>query len=82
MEVYRAAKSGDAEAIKNEMGRLQRFSELTMQRPFMEEFGMFGRESPIFLFEFPRMLQHMLSRTLEHHTPHLSTKKRKSTAST
>ena len=65
MEVYRAVKSGDPEAIEKEMGRLHRFSEFAMQGPFMEEFGFGGRESHMFFMEFPRMLQHLLSRTLE-----------------
>lgn len=77
MEVYRAVKSGDIEAIKSEMDRLQRFSELSMHGPFMEEFGMGDREVHMFSREFPRMLLHTLSRTLEQHTPHLTTKKRK-----
>ncbi len=77
MEVYRAVKSGDREAISNEMRRLERFSEFGMHSPVMEEFAIGGRESHMFLLEFPRMLHHMLSRTIEHHPPHLLTKKRK-----
>jgi len=77
MEVYRAVKSGDREAISNEMQRLERFSEFGMHSPLMEEFAMGGRESHMFLLEFPRVLHHMLSRTIEHHPPHMLTKKRK-----
>lgn len=69
MEVYRAVKSDDAEAIKREMKRLQRFSEFMMHGPFMEEFGFEGKEAYIFCREFPRMLEHMLSRTLEEKKP-------------
>jgi hypothetical protein len=69
MEVYRAVKSGDAEAIEREVSRLRNFSEFTMRGPFMEEFGL-GKESHIFLMEFPRMLEHMLRRTLEEKKPH------------
>jgi len=66
MEVYRAVKSGDRGAIEFEMARLQRFSELPMGGPFLEEFGMLGgKEFHMFLMEFPRMLDHMLRRTLE-----------------
>ena len=65
MEVYRAVKSGDAAAIEQEMMRLQRFSKLMMRGPFMEEFGFGGKESQMFFMEFPRMLEHMLTRTLE-----------------
>jgi hypothetical protein len=64
MEVYRAVKSGKAEAIERELRRLRNFSEFTMRGPFLEEFG-FGKESYMFLREFPHMLEHMLSRTLE-----------------
>jgi hypothetical protein len=64
MEVYRAVKSGDPAAIETEMARLQRFSELMMHGPFMEEFGFGGKESSMFYREFPRMLHHMLSRML------------------
>jgi len=77
MEVYRAVKSGDHEAIQREMKRLQRFSEFIMHGPFMEEFGFGGRENSMFFMEFPRMLQHMLSRTLAVETPGLPQKRRK-----
>jgi hypothetical protein len=70
MEVYRAVKSGDVAAIQHEMKRLQRFSEFTMHGPFMEEFGFEGKEAYMFCREFPRMLEHMLSRTLEEKKPH------------
>ena len=65
MEVYRAVKSGDATAIEQEMARLHRFSKMMMRGPFMEEFGFGGKESQMFFMEFPRMLEHMLMRTLE-----------------
>ncbi len=64
MEVYRAVKAGRPEGIEREMKRLRRFSEFMMRGPFMEEFGM-GRESHMFAMEFPRMLEHMLRRTLD-----------------
>ena len=70
MEVYRAVKSGDPVAIESEMSRLRRFSELTMRGPFMEEFGLGDRESHMFFREFPRMLEHMLRRTLDEKKPH------------
>jgi hypothetical protein len=70
MEVYRAVKSGDSAAIETEMARLERFSEFTMRGPFMEEFGLAGKESYIFFREFPRMLHHMLNRMLEEKKPH------------
>jgi hypothetical protein len=65
MEVYRAVKSGDAVAVEAEMARLEHFSDFIGRGPFMEEFGYGGKESYMFLREFPRMLQHMLTRTLE-----------------
>ena len=65
MEVYRAVKSGDAAAIEREISRLQRFADMTMHGPFMEEFGLIGKESHLFLMEFPRMLVRMLSRALD-----------------
>jgi hypothetical protein len=70
MEVYRAVKSGDSEAIELEMSRLRNFSEIGMHGPWMEEFGFGGKESHIFFMEFPRMLEHMLRRTLEEKKPH------------
>lgn len=70
MDVYRAAKSGDRRAIEFEAKRLQQFSELTLRGPFTEEFGIYGgKELHIFLMEFPRMLDHMLRRTLEGKPP-------------
>jgi len=65
MEVYRAVKSGDAEAIEGEMKRLRHFSEVMMHGPFMEEFGFGGRDSHMFAMELPRMLERMLRRTPE-----------------
>lgn len=64
MEVYRAAKSGDADAIRVEMKRLRRFSETMLRGPFMEEMGYGGKESFMVAMEFPRMLEHSLSRAL------------------
>jgi hypothetical protein len=64
MEVYRAVKSGDAAAIRREMKRIERFSEGIFRGPFMEEFGAGNRDSQMFIMEFPRMLHHMLGRTL------------------
>jgi len=69
MEVYRAVKSGDASEIEREMKRLERFTEYTMHGPFMEEFGLGGKESHMFLMEFPRMLQRTLAR-LKEKKPH------------
>lgn len=59
MEVYRAAKSGDGNAIAAEMKRLRRFSELMVHGPMMEELG---KESYMLAMEFPRMLEHTLRR--------------------
>jgi hypothetical protein len=69
MEVYRAVKSGDTAEIEREMTRLERFSEFTLHGPFMEEFGFGGKEMHMFFREFPRMLQHLLSRTLKEKKP-------------
>ena len=65
MEVYRAVKSGDPMEIEGEMARLKRLSEFTMRGPFMEEFGFVGKEMHIIVGEFPRMLHHLLNRTLK-----------------
>ncbi len=70
MEVYRAVKSGDVVAIEQEMARLRHFSEIMMHGPFMEELGFGGKESHVFFMEFPRMLEHMLMRTLEEKKSH------------
>ncbi len=78
MEVYRAVKSGDAVEIEREMARLERFSEFSMRGPFMEEFGFGGKETHMFAMEFPRMLHHMLSRTLEARKPHVRRRPRRS----
>jgi hypothetical protein len=65
MEVYRAVKSGDPTQIEREMARVERFSELTMRGPFMEEFGFGEKEMHMMLMEFPRMLHHLLNRMLK-----------------
>ncbi len=77
MEVYRAVKSGDAEAIEQEMTRLRHFSEAMMHGPFMDDFGFGGKESHMFAMEFPRMLEHMLMRTLETRKKHTRRKTQK-----
>lgn len=63
MEVYRAVKSDDTEAIQREMQRLRHFSEFMIHGPWMQEFG--NNESYLYAKEFPRMLDLMLRRTLE-----------------
>lgn len=67
MEVYRAAKTGNAESIKRELQRLRRFSKMMMRGPFMEEFGFGRKEYHMIAMEFPRMLEHTLERMLEMH---------------
>jgi hypothetical protein len=67
MEVYRAVKSGEPEAIRNELDRLQRFAEFGMHMPPMEELD--DRESHFIFMEFPRVLQRILSRWLELRRP-------------
>jgi hypothetical protein len=69
MEVYRAVKSGDSEAIEREVSRLRRFSEFTRRGPFLEEFGFAGKESQMLFMEFPSILEHMLRRMLEEKKP-------------
>lgn len=65
MEVYRAVRSGNIEAIEAEMARLRDFSEVMMHGPFMHEMGFGDKESHMFAMEFPRMMEHMLRRSLE-----------------
>jgi len=65
MEVYRAAKSGNAEAIERELQRFRRFSEVMMHGPFMEEFGLPGKEYRMIAMEFPQVLEHTLRSALE-----------------
>lgn len=65
MEVYRAVKAGNAETIEREIKRLHRYSEMMIRGPFMEELGFGGKESQMFAMEFPRMLEHMMMRTLD-----------------
>jgi hypothetical protein len=64
MEVYRAIKNGDVQAIEQEMTRLRRFSEVVTHGPFMEEFGG-GKESHLIAMELPRMLERVLLHTLQ-----------------
>jgi hypothetical protein len=65
MEVYNAVKSGDYVKIEKEMDRLHRFSRGMMREPFMGEFGFLSsKEAHMFCMEFPRMLEHMLERSL------------------
>lgn len=72
MEVYRAVKAENAEAIEREMKRLHRFSEVMRRGPFMEDFGLGSKESHMMAMEFPRMLEHILMRTLAVRKSHSS----------
>lgn len=74
MEVYRAVKAENVETIEREMKRLRRFSEGIMRGPFMEEFGFGSKESHVLAMEFPRMLEHILMRTLDARKSHSSTR--------
>jgi hypothetical protein len=65
MEVYRAVKTENIESIERELKRLRRFSDVMLRGPFVEEFGLGSKESHMFAMEFPRMLEHVLVRTLE-----------------
>ncbi len=75
MEVYRAVKAGDREGIQREMQRLRRFSEFGMRGPWVDEFGFGSRDQHMLFLEFPRMLEHMLSRTLIEKEPPPVTKR-------
>ena len=69
MEVYRAAKTGNADAIERELKRLRRLSEFMIRGPFMEELGLGRKEYHMIAMEFPHMLEHTLRRTLEMKKP-------------
>lgn len=76
MEVYRAVKGGNVDAIQREMRRLRRFSDVIMRGPFMEEFGYGDKDSLMFAMEFPRMLEHTVMRTLEMRKAHPPARRR------
>jgi hypothetical protein len=78
MEVYRAVKAGNPEAIEREVKRIRRFSDVMMHGPFMEEFGFGSKESHMFAMDFPRMLEHTLRRSLELKRPNSRRKATKS----
>jgi hypothetical protein len=69
-EVYKTVKAGDRVGIERELARLERFVEVILHGPFMEEFGFPSKEAHIFFMEFPRMLQRFLARHLEEEKPH------------
>ncbi len=60
MEVYRAVKLGDEKAIRTELKRLRHFTDFAVRGPFLDEFGLSGRDAQTYLMEFPRMLEQML----------------------
>lgn len=63
MEVYRAVKSGDAEAALLDIERLRRISEIMANSPFVDAYS--RKESQIIAMEFPRMLERALRHSLE-----------------
>ncbi len=80
MEVYRAVRAGNAEAIHVEMIRLRNYSDMMMQGPLVEALGFSDKEYHMFAMEFPRMLEHMLRRILDMKMKTNSTKRRKSSS--
>ena len=70
MEVYRAVKSGNAEAMEREVENLGRFFEFARRGPAMEEFGLGDPETHMFAMEFPRMLEQVLARALKIRVSH------------
>lgn len=74
MEVYRAAKSGDSEAIEIEMNRLRNFSKFVMHGPLMEEFGFGSKDMQMFAMEFPRILERTLRHSIESQNDSLNKK--------
>jgi hypothetical protein len=71
-------KSGDPNSIEREMHRLRRFADFAMHGPYLEDMGFAGRETHMFLMEFPHLLEHMLIRTLERSREIPSTPEKKS----
>jgi len=70
MEVYRAAKSGDADLIEAEIIRLQRFSKSMMRGPFIDALGLSdSKEAYMFAHELPIMLERSLRRELANKPP-------------
>ena len=64
MEVYRALRSGDTEAIRNEISRIHHFTRFAMHDPFMEEFAFGDKHTHMMVMEFPRMLEHIAERSI------------------
>ncbi len=64
MEVYRAVKAGNTHAIEHEVRRLRQLTEFMVHTPFMHEMGYDDKESHILAIELPRILEHMLRRSL------------------
>ena len=76
VDAYRAVKTGTPSDVEREIGRLRRISEFMTRGPFMQEFGMGGKETEMFLMEFPHMLERMLSRYDESNPMHPPRQKR------
>lgn len=64
-EAYRAAKSGDATAIKAELKRVEGFAEMGLRGSLLEDFMGGSKESHMLIIEFPHMIRHFLTRALE-----------------
>lgn len=76
IEVYKAVKEGNLEAIEHETKRLRRLSDKMIRGPIMEEFGFGSKEAYMFAIEFPRMLEHILIRTMNIKKSHLTVKRK------
>lgn len=62
MELYRSVQSGDSKTISDSIQRLRRTMKMIMKGPFLEEFGMFSKDSFMFIQELPMMIDHYINK--------------------
>lgn len=69
LEAYHAMRVGDHAAAERELRRIERMSEMMARGPFLEGLGLGDKEAHMLLMEMPRMMHHLIRRSMEEKKP-------------
>lgn len=69
LEAYHSIRVGDAAAAERELNRIERLSEMMAHGPFLKGLGLGDEEAHMLLREMPRMMHHLIRRSMEGKKP-------------
>jgi hypothetical protein len=69
LEAYHAMRVGDHAAAERELHRIERMSEMMARGPLLEGLGLGDKEAHMLLMEMPRMMHHLIRRSMEEKKP-------------